>query len=68
MLGKRKPTTPNPSSSPSERPAARRLGVVLRRALDVVLLAGAVPAAVLALLMQMLFDALDRWLIPAGLR
>jgi osmoprotectant transport system permease protein len=33
-----------------------------------VLLAGAVPAAVLALLVQMLFDALDRWLIPAGLR
>ncbi len=33
-----------------------------------VLLAGAVPAAALALLVQVLFDALDRWLIPAGLR
>jgi len=32
------------------------------------LLAGAVPAAVLALLMQWGFDALDRWVIPAGLR
>jgi osmoprotectant transport system permease protein len=35
---------------------------------NAVLLAGAVPAAALALLVQMLFDALDRWLIPAGLR
>jgi osmoprotectant transport system permease protein len=35
---------------------------------NAVLLAGAVPAAGLALLVQMLFDALDRWLIPAGLR
>ena len=32
------------------------------------LLAGAIPAAVLALLVQALFDGLDRWLIPAGLR
>ncbi|HJP98342.1 MAG TPA: ABC transporter permease subunit [Rhodanobacteraceae bacterium] len=32
------------------------------------LLAGAVPAAVLALLVQALFELLDRWLIPAGLR
>ena len=32
------------------------------------LLAGAVPAAVLALLVQALFDALDRWLISPGLR
>jgi osmoprotectant transport system permease protein len=32
------------------------------------LLAGAVPAAVLALLVQGLFDALDRWLISPGLR
>jgi len=35
---------------------------------NAVLLAGAVPAAALALLVQVLFDALDRWLIPAGLR
>jgi osmoprotectant transport system permease protein len=33
-----------------------------------VLLAGAVPAAVLALVVQALFDALDRWLISPGLR
>ncbi|MEK6210683.1 MAG: glycine betaine ABC transporter substrate-binding protein [Pseudomonadota bacterium] len=33
-----------------------------------VLLAGAVPAAALALLVQVLFDALDRWLISPGLR
>jgi len=33
-----------------------------------VLLAGAVPAAVLALLVQVLFDGLDRWLISPGLR
>lgn len=32
------------------------------------LLAGAVPAAVLALLVQALFDGLDRWLISPGLR
>jgi osmoprotectant transport system permease protein len=32
------------------------------------LLAGAVPAAVLALLVQGFFEILDRWLIPAGLR
>lgn len=32
------------------------------------LLAGAVPAAVLALLVQAFFEILDRWLIPAGLR
>jgi osmoprotectant transport system permease protein len=32
------------------------------------LLAGAVPAAALALLMHGLFELLDRWLIPAGLR
>ncbi|MDQ2731279.1 MAG: ABC transporter permease subunit [Armatimonadota bacterium] len=32
------------------------------------MLSGAVPAAVLALLVQGLFDLLDRWLIPAGLR
>jgi len=31
-------------------------------------LAGAVPAAVLALLVQAFFEILDRWLIPAGLR
>jgi osmoprotectant transport system permease protein len=35
---------------------------------NVVLLAGAVPAALLAILMQAAFDVLDRWLIPAGLR
>jgi osmoprotectant transport system permease protein len=33
-----------------------------------VLLAGAVPAAALALLVQVLFDVLDRWLISPGLR
>ncbi len=33
-----------------------------------VLLAGAVPAAALALLVQALFDRLDRWLISPGLR
>jgi osmoprotectant transport system permease protein len=33
-----------------------------------VLLAGAVPAAALALLMHGLFELLDRWLVPAGLR
>lgn len=32
------------------------------------LLAGAAPAAVMALLLQWGFDGLDRWLIPAGLR
>jgi osmoprotectant transport system permease protein len=32
------------------------------------LLAGAIPAAVLALAAQWLFDALERWLIPRGLR
>jgi len=32
------------------------------------LLAGAIPAAVLALLTQALFDLADRWLVPAGLR
>ena len=35
---------------------------------NMVLLAGAVPAALLAILMQAGFDLLDRWLIPAGLR
>jgi osmoprotectant transport system permease protein len=32
------------------------------------LLAGALPAAVLALLVQWAFDAAERWLVPAGLR
>ena len=32
------------------------------------LLAGAIPAAALALMMQGGFELLDRWLIPAGLR
>ena len=32
------------------------------------LLAGAIPAAVMALALQWGFDALDRWLVPAGLR
>lgn len=32
------------------------------------LLAGAVPAAVLALAVQALFELADRWLVPAGLR
>ena len=31
------------------------------------LLAGAIPAAVMALALQWGFDALDRWLVPAGL-
>lgn len=35
---------------------------------NTVLLAGAVPAALMALIMQLAFDLLDRWLIPAGLR
>ncbi|HUP95392.1 MAG TPA: glycine betaine ABC transporter substrate-binding protein [Burkholderiales bacterium] len=34
----------------------------------VILLAGAVPAAVLALLMQGIFEVLERWLVPRGLR
>ncbi len=32
------------------------------------LLAGAIPAAAMALALQWGFDALDRWLVPAGLR
>ena len=32
------------------------------------LLAGAIPAAALALILQWMFDGLDRWLVPAGLR
>jgi osmoprotectant transport system permease protein len=32
------------------------------------LLAGALPAAALALLVQSGFDLLDRWIVPAGLR
>jgi len=32
------------------------------------LLAGAIPAALLALGVQTLFELLDRWLVPAGLR
>jgi osmoprotectant transport system permease protein len=32
------------------------------------LLAGALPAALLALLVQWAFDAAERWIIPAGLR
>jgi osmoprotectant transport system permease protein len=32
------------------------------------LLAGAVPAAVLALAVQGMFDAAERWLVPEGLR
>jgi osmoprotectant transport system permease protein len=32
------------------------------------LLAGAVPAAVLALAVQWMFDAAERWLVPEGLR
>jgi osmoprotectant transport system permease protein len=35
---------------------------------NALLLAGAVPAAALALLVQSLFDGLDRWLISPGLR
>ena len=35
---------------------------------NTMLLAGAVPAALMALVMQLGFDVLDRWLIPAGLR
>ena len=35
---------------------------------NAMLLAGAIPAAVLALLVQGGFEALDRWLIPPGLR
>jgi osmoprotectant transport system permease protein len=32
------------------------------------LLAGAVPAAALALAVQWAFDGLERWIVPAGLR
>jgi osmoprotectant transport system permease protein len=32
------------------------------------LLAGAIPAAVLALLVQGVFELADRYLVPAGLR
>jgi osmoprotectant transport system permease protein len=32
------------------------------------LLAGAIPAAVLALIVQWAFDALEHWMVPAGLR
>ena len=32
------------------------------------LLAGAIPAAVLALVMQWAFDGLERFVVPAGLR
>jgi osmoprotectant transport system permease protein len=32
------------------------------------LLAGAIPAAALAMILQWMFDGLDRWLVPAGLR
>jgi osmoprotectant transport system permease protein len=35
---------------------------------NAMLLAGAVPAALMALALQLLFDVLDRWLIPPGLR
>jgi osmoprotectant transport system permease protein len=35
---------------------------------NALLLAGAVPAAVLALLMQWAFDLAERWVVPAGLR
>ena len=35
---------------------------------SLMLLAGAVPAAVLALAVQWSFDAAERWLVPAGLR
>jgi len=32
------------------------------------LLEGAVPAALLAILAQLFFDGLERWLVPRGLR
>jgi osmoprotectant transport system permease protein len=32
------------------------------------LLAGAIPAAAMALILQWAFDLMDRWLVPAGLR
>ena len=35
---------------------------------NAVLLAGAIPAALMAIVMQVGFDLLDRWLIPLGLR
>jgi osmoprotectant transport system permease protein len=35
---------------------------------NTMLLAGAIPAALMALGIQLAFDLLDRWLIPAGLR
>ena len=35
---------------------------------NLILLAGAIPAALMAIVMQLGFDLLDRWLIPLGLR
>ena len=35
---------------------------------NTLLLAGAIPAAALALLVQGVFELADRWLVPAGLR
>ena len=35
---------------------------------NMMLLAGAVPAAALALIVQVAFELADRWLVPAGLR
>jgi osmoprotectant transport system permease protein len=32
------------------------------------ILQGAIPAALLAIVVQLAFDGLDRWLIPRGLR
>ena len=35
---------------------------------NAMLLAGAIPAALLALVMQWSFDAFDRWVLPEGLQ
>jgi osmoprotectant transport system permease protein len=35
---------------------------------NAMLLAGAIPAAILALLIQWVFDAVERWVVPAGLQ
>jgi osmoprotectant transport system permease protein len=35
---------------------------------NMLLLAGAIPAALMAIALQVGFDFMDRWLLPAGLR
>ncbi len=45
-----------------------RISIGLTTYDNATLLSGAIPAALLALLVQGAFDLLDRWLVPAGLR